>query len=59
MSPKTYRRKLDIANGRVDLSHGAGGRAMAQLIAEIFHDALDNEWLRRDRKSTRLNSSHH
>ena len=47
MSPKTYRRKLDIANGRVDLSHGAGGRAMAQLIAEIFHDALDNEWLRR------------
>jgi hydrogenase expression/formation protein HypE len=43
---KTYRRKLDIANARVDLSHGAGGRAMAQLIADIFHAALDNEWLR-------------
>ncbi|QGM96814.1 hydrogenase expression/formation protein HypE [Methylocystis parvus] len=43
---KTYRRKLDLS-GRVDLSHGAGGRAMAQLIAEIFHSALDNEWLRR------------
>ncbi|MBL1256876.1 hydrogenase expression/formation protein HypE [Methylocystis sp. Sn-Cys] len=43
---KTYRRKLDIGNGRVDLSHGAGGRAMAQLIADIFHAALDNDWLR-------------
>jgi hydrogenase expression/formation protein HypE len=43
---KTYRRKLDIANANVDLSHGAGGRAMAQLIADIFHAALDNEWLR-------------
>jgi len=44
---KSFHRKLDIANGRVDLSHGAGGRAMAQLIAEIFHAALDNDWLRR------------
>jgi hydrogenase expression/formation protein HypE len=47
MSVKTYRRKLDIKNGRVDLSHGAGGRAMAQLISDLFHEALDNEWLRR------------
>jgi len=47
MSAKAYRRKLDIKNGRVDLSHGAGGRAMVQLIADIFHDALDNEWLKR------------
>ncbi len=47
MSPKTYRRRLDIRNGRVDLSHGSGGRAMAQLIADIFHEALDNEWLKR------------
>ncbi len=47
MTAKTYRRKLDIRNGRVDLSHGAGGRAMVQLIADIFHEALDNEWLRR------------
>ncbi|HEY1934087.1 MAG TPA: hydrogenase expression/formation protein HypE [Acetobacteraceae bacterium] len=48
MTPKTYRRKLDIRNGRVDLSHGAGGRAMAQLIADIFHVALDNPWLRQN-----------
>ena len=47
MSTKAYRRRLDIRNGRVDLSHGSGGRAMAQLITDVFHDALDNEWLRR------------
>jgi len=47
MSPKACRRRLDIKNGRVDLSHGSGGRAMARLIADIFHEALDNEWLRR------------
>ena len=40
------RRKLDVKNGRVDLSHGAGGRAMGQLIEDIFHAAFDNEWLR-------------
>ena len=47
MTVKIYKRKLDIKNGRVDLSHGSGGRAMTQLIADIFHEALDNEWLRR------------
>jgi hydrogenase expression/formation protein HypE len=43
---KPIRRKLDVKNGRVDLSHGAGGRAMGQLIEEIFHAAFDNDWLR-------------
>ena len=43
---KPIRRKLDIKNGRVDLSHGAGGRAMGQLIEEIFHADFDNDWLR-------------
>ncbi|MEK8092391.1 hydrogenase expression/formation protein HypE [Methylocystis sp. IM3] len=43
---KAWRRRLDLRNGRVDLSHGAGGRAMGQLIAEIFHAAFDNDWLR-------------
>ena len=32
--------------GRVDMGHGAGGRAMAQLIDELFVAALDNDWLR-------------
>lgn len=41
------RRNLDLVHGRIDMSHGAGGRAMGQLIGEIFHAALDNEWLRR------------
>jgi len=41
------RRKLDLRNGRVDLSHGSGGRAMAHLIAEVFHDSFSNEWLAR------------
>ncbi|MGD9659578.1 MAG: AIR synthase related protein, partial [Methylocystis sp.] len=45
---KPFRRKLDMRNGRVDLSHGSGGRAMAQLITDIFHEAFDNDWLRRN-----------
>ena len=43
--PRLRHRKLDVKGGRVDLSHGSGGRAMAQLIAEIFHEAFSNEWL--------------
>jgi hydrogenase expression/formation protein HypE len=39
-------RPVDFRNGRVDLSHGAGGRAMTQLIEELFVEAFDNEWLR-------------
>lgn len=38
-------RKLDLRNGRVELSHGSGGRAMARLVGEIFRAAFDNEWL--------------
>jgi hydrogenase expression/formation protein HypE len=45
---KPTRRRLDMKNGRVDLSHGSGGRAMAQLIEDVFHAAFDNEWLRRN-----------
>jgi hydrogenase expression/formation protein HypE len=43
---KPIRRRLDLKKGRVDLSHGAGGRAMSQLIEEIFLPAFDNDWLR-------------
>jgi hydrogenase expression/formation protein HypE len=43
---KTYTRPLDVKHGHVDLSHGSGGRAMAQLIDELFLRAFDNEWLR-------------
>ena len=44
---RIVRRRLDLRNGCVDLSHGSGGRAMAQLIAEVFHAAFDNQWLQR------------
>ena len=42
---RDYRRPLDLKNGRVEMAHGAGGRAMAQLIEEIFVRHLGNEWL--------------
>ena len=41
-----YRRPVDIAQGRIDMNHGAGGRASAQLIEDIFLNAFDNEFLR-------------
>lgn len=47
MSARTYQRKLNVRNGCVDLSHGSGGRAMAQLISGLFHEAFGNEWLAR------------
>jgi hydrogenase expression/formation protein HypE len=40
-----YVRPLDIRHGRIDLSHGAGGRAAAQLIRELFAAAFRNPWL--------------
>jgi hydrogenase expression/formation protein HypE len=46
-APRLATRRLDIAGGRVDLTHGAGGRAMQQLIAEIFRPAFDNPMLAR------------
>jgi len=36
---------LDLRRGRVDLTHGSGGRAMAQLIEELFRHHLGNELL--------------
>lgn len=40
-----FSRKLDIARGRIDLSHGSGGRASTQLIYEVFYPAFANELL--------------
>ncbi len=40
-----YLRPLDLKNGRVDMAHGAGGRAMAQLIETLFIRHLGNEYL--------------
>nr|WP_296749152.1 hydrogenase expression/formation protein HypE [Thioalkalivibrio sp.] len=41
-----YIRPLDLKHGKVEMSHGGGGRAMAQLIDELFQQAFDNPWLR-------------
>jgi len=41
-----YIRPVDFKHGHVDLTHGGGGRAMAQLIDELFVRAFDNAWLR-------------
>lgn len=37
---------LNLKSGHVDLSHGGGGRAMAQLIDELFIKHFDNDLLR-------------
>ena len=38
-------RPIDLAAGRIDLTHGSGGRAMAQLIEDLFEQAFDNAYL--------------
>jgi hydrogenase expression/formation protein HypE len=38
--------QIDWQNGRIDLSHGSGGRAMARLIDDLFVAAFDNDLLR-------------
>ena len=43
---QAYVRPLDLKHGHVEMSHGGGGRAMAQLIDEIFVRAFDNDHLR-------------
>ena len=39
-------RRIDFKQGRVDMSHGSGGRAMAQLIHQLFVAEFDNPFLR-------------
>ena len=49
-----YVRPLDLKHGRVDMSHGGGGRAMVQLIAELFANHLGNEYLAQGNDGTCL-----
>ncbi|HEX5310725.1 hydrogenase expression/formation protein HypE [Aquabacterium sp.] len=37
-------RPLDKKQGRIDMSHGAGGRATYQLLQEIFRPAFERTW---------------
>jgi len=45
MTTRKYSTKLDLTHGRVELTHGGGGRVMAQLVEELFVAAFDNEYL--------------
>jgi hydrogenase expression/formation protein HypE len=40
------RGKIDLENGKVDIVHGGGGRAMTELVDSLFVEAFDNELLR-------------
>ena len=40
-------RPLDLRHGCIDMNHGAGGRASAQLVDELFAPAFDNPALAR------------
>ncbi|MFP5515023.1 MAG: hydrogenase expression/formation protein HypE [Alphaproteobacteria bacterium] len=42
---RLFTRKLDIARGAVDMTHGSGGKAMAQLVHELFAAAFANPYL--------------
>jgi hydrogenase expression/formation protein HypE len=41
----SYSRSLDFKQGRIEMSHGSGGRAMAHLISGLFASAFDNPYL--------------
>lgn len=45
-TPKTYLRPIDFKHGHIDMTHGAGGRAAAQLVDELFAKTFDNDYLR-------------
>jgi len=49
-----YVRPIDFRHGRVDMTHGAGGRATAQLVEELFVTAFDNAWLRAQNDGARI-----
>ena len=38
--------RIDWHKGKVDMTHGSGGRAMHQLIQQLFAAEFDNEYLR-------------
>lgn len=43
---KRFPQRLNTREGAVDMTHGSGGRSMAQLIEELFVRHFDNELLR-------------
>jgi hydrogenase expression/formation protein HypE len=54
-----YARPLDLKHGRIEMAHGAGGRAMAQLIDQLFARALGNTYLAEGNDGARLPACPH
>jgi len=46
--------KLDFRHGVVEMAHGSGGRAMSELVEQLFLAAFDNEWLRQRNDQARF-----
>ena len=42
---KRFPGRINLRKGHIDMTHGAGGRAMAHLIDELFIKHFDNELL--------------
>ncbi len=51
---RLFAKKLDFKRGAVDLTHGAGGKASAQLFEELFRPAFDNPLLDRGDDQARI-----
>jgi hydrogenase expression/formation protein HypE len=45
MSARGQKKRIDLVNGRVDMTHGAGGRATSDLVDQLFAAAFDNPYL--------------
>ena len=54
---RLFSRKLDLRNGRIELVHGAGGKASAQLFEEVFLPAFANAQLGRGDDSAALSGT--
>jgi len=52
---RPYSGKLDLKHGVINMSHGSGGRAMAQLIDQMFMFHFDNELLRQHNDQAAFN----
>jgi len=42
---RRHRKSLDLKNGCVEMTHGAGGRAMSDLVDQMFRPAFNNALL--------------
>ncbi len=40
-----FPRKLDLVKGQIEMTHGSGGKLMAQLVEQLFAAAFDNRYL--------------